>query len=491
MQIDTMDTTSLAGLEAELENHYASLCAEGLDLDLTRGKPAGDQLALSAALDGALGGDYRTEDGADTRGYGGSDGIAEARRLGAEWLGLAPDEVLAGGNSSLTLMYLFLLGTHRFGLDGPASAWADDAAGARFLCPVPGYDRHFSICEDLGIEMIPVPMTGEGPDMDRVEALVAGDPGIRGMWCVPRFSNPTGETYSADTVRRIAALGRIAAPGFRVMWDNAYAVHGFAGDGEGDGERDTPANATARSGIHQPHPDSGDAPANVTVRPGTHHPDSGDVPADIMDRPGIHRPDPGGALPNVMALCRAAGAEDSVVQFASTSKATFAGAGLAFFGGSRRNVDWFRARLSVMTIGPDKVNQLRHLKLLPDMDAVRAHMRRHAGLLRPKFDCVRRRLEEGLGNLGIGRWTDPAGGYFVSFWTRSGLAKETVRLAAEAGVRLTPAGAAFPYGEDPEDSHIRLAPSFPPLAEVDRAMEVFVTCVKLATVRSARRTWGE
>ena len=197
-------------------------------------------------------------------------------------------------------------------------------------------------------------------------------------------------------------------------------MHGFAGDGDGDGERDTPANATARSGIHQPHPDSGDAPANVTVRPGTHHPDSGDVPADIMDRPGIHRPDPGGALPNVMALCRAAGAEDSVVQFASTSKATFAGAGLAFFGGSRRNVDWFRARLSVMTIGPDKVNQLRHLKLLPDMDAVRAHMRRHAGLLRPKFDCVRRRLEEGLGNLGIGRWTDPAGGYFVSFWTGRG-----------------------------------------------------------------------
>ena len=464
MQIDTMDTTSLAGLEAELENHYASLCAEGLDLDLTRGKPAGDQLALSAALDGALGGDYRTEDGADTRGYGGSDGIAEARRLGAEWLGLAPDEVLAGGNSSLTLMYLFLLGAHRFGLDGPESAWTFDAGGTRFLCPVPGYDRHFSICEDLGIEMIPVPMTGEGPDMDRVEALVTGDPGVRGMWCVPRFSNPTGETYSADTVRRIAALGRIAAPGFRVMWDNAYAVHGFAGDGEGD----APANATAQPGIHPPHPDSGDAPANVTARPGTLHPDSG------------------GALPNVMALCRAVGAEDSVVQFASTSKVTFAGAGLAFFGGSRRNVDWFRARLSVMTIGPDKVNQLRHLKLLPDMDAVRAHMRCHAALLRPKFDCVRRCLEEGLGNLGIGRWTDPAGGYFVSFWTRPGLAKETVCLAAGAGVRLTPAGAAFPYGEDPEDSHIRLAPSFPPLAEVDRAMEVFVTCVKLAAVRSTR-----
>ena len=466
-----MDTASLAGLEAEIEQHYASLCAEGLDLDLTRGKPAGDQLDLSAALDGALGGDYRTEEGADTRGYGGSDGIAGARRLGAEWLGLSPEEVLAGGNSSLTLMYLFLLGAHRFGLDGPGSAWADAAGGARFLCPVPGYDRHFGICEDLGIGMIPVPMTGEGPDMDRVEALVAGDPGIRGMWCVPRFSNPTGETYSAGTVRRIAALGRIAAPGFRVMWDNAYAVHGFAAEGE----EGAPAEVMARSGTRRSDPDPEDAPPNVMAP---------NVMAPNVMAPNV-------MAPNVMALCRAAGAEDSVVQFASTSKVTFAGAGLAFFGGSRRNVDWFRARLSVMTIGPDKVNQLRHLKLLPDMDAVRVHMRRHAALLRPKFDRVRRRLEAGLGNLGIGRWTDPAGGYFVSFWTRPGLAKETVRLAAEAGVRLTPAGAAFPYGEDPEDSHIRLAPSFPPLAEVDRAMEVFVTCVKLASVRNARRERGE
>ena len=368
------------------------------------------------------------DDGTDTRGYGGADGIPEARRLGAEWLGLAPEEVLAGGNSSLTLMYLFLLGAHRFGLDGPGSAWAEHPAGARFLSPVPGYDRHFTICEDLGIEMVPVPMTGEGPDMDRVEAEFARDPGLRGMWCVPRYSNPTGETYSADTVRRIAALGRIASPGFRVMWDNAYAEHHLAG--------------TA-------------------------------VP-----------------LENVMAHCRAAGTEDSVVQFASTSKVTFAGAGISFFGGSRRNVDWFRSRLSVMTIGPDKVNQLRHMRLLPDMAAVHAHMLRHAGLLRPKFDCVRRRLEEGLGNLGVGRWTDPAGGYFVSFWTRPGLAKETVRLAAGAGVRLTPAGAAYPYGKDPEDSHIRLAPSFPPLEEVDRAMEVFVTCVKLAAVRRARRACG-
>ena len=429
MHIDAMDAAALARAEAELERSYAALQAEGLDLDLTRGKPAGDQLGLSAALDGALEGAYRTDDGTDTRGYGGADGITEARRLGAEWLGLVPEEVLAGGNSSLTLMYLFLLGAHRFGLDGPENAWADDPAGARFLCPVPGYDRHFTICEDLGIGMVPVPMTGEGPDMDRVEALAAGDPGVRGMWCVPRYSNPTGETYSADTVRRIAALGRIAAPGFRVMWDNAYAVHHLAG--------------------------------------------------------GAPPPE------NVMAHCRAAGTEDSVVQFASTSKVTFAGAGISFFGASRRNVDWFRSRLSVMTIGPDKVNQLRHMRLLPDMDAVHAHMVRHAGLLRPKFDCVRRRLEEGLGNLGMGRWTDPAGGYFVSFWTRPGLAKETVRLASGAGVRLTPAGAAFPYGEDPEDSHIRLAPSFPPVEEVDRAMEVFVTCVKLAAVRGARRTHGE
>ena len=308
MHIDSMDAAALTRTEVELDQRYVALRAEGLNLDLTRGKPAGDQLDLSATLDGALDGGYRTEDGADTRGYGGSDDIAEARRLGAEWLGLAPEEVLAGGNSSLTLMYLFLLGARRFGLDGQGSAWADDTGGTRFLCPVSGYDRHFSICEDLGIEMIPVPMTGEGPDMARVEALVAGDSGVRGMWCVPRFSNPTGETYSADTVRRIAALGRIAAPGFRVMWDNAYAVHSLAGGGP--------------------------------------------------------------ALENVMTCCRAAGAEDSVVQFASTSKVTFAGAGIAFFGGSRRNVDWFRSRLSVMTIGPDKVNQLA-----PAYEAVARHGR--------------------------------------------------------------------------------------------------------------------
>ena len=426
MHIDAMDAAALVRTESELEARHAALQAEGLNLDLTRGKPASDQLGLSAALDGVLAGDYRTEDGTDTRGYGGSDGIVEARRLGAEWLGLAPEEILVGGNSSLTMMYLFLLGAHRFGLDGPGSAWIADAGQTRFVCPVPGYDRHFSICEDLGIGMTPVPMTGEGPDMDRVEALVGSDSRIRGMWCVPRYSNPTGETYSGTTVRRIAALGRIAAPGFRVMWDNAYAVHGLA-------------------------------------RGGT-------------------------ALENVMSHCRAAGTEDSVVQFASTSKVTFAGAGISFFGGSRRNVDWFRSRLSVMTIGPDKVNQLRHTRLLPDMDAVHSHMEGQARLLRPKFDCVQRHLEEGLGNLGMGRWTNPGGGYFVSFWTRPGLAKETVDLAAQAGVRLTPAGAAFPHGEDPEDSHIRLAPSFPPLAEVDRAMEVFVTCVKLAAVRGARRT---
>ena len=425
MELDAMDPGALAQLEADLEQRYAALQAEGLDLDLTRGKPSGDQLELSTALDSVLGGDYQGEGGVDTRGYGGTDGITEARWLGADWLGLASDQILVGGNSSLTLMYLFLLGAHHFGLDGPESAWDRTPGGAHFLCPVPGYDRHFTICEDLGIKMIPVPMTGAGPDMALVEALIASDPLIRGMWCVPRFSNPTGETYSRDTVRRIAALGCKAAPGFRVMWDNAYMVHGFA----------------------------------EKVR----------------------------ALDNVMMYCREAGAEDSVVQFGSTSKVTFAGAGIAFFGGSKRNVDWFRKRLSVMTVGPDKVNQLRHLRLLPDMEAVRAHMRGHANLLRPKFECVRRHLEENLGNLGVGQWTDPDGGYFVSFWTRPGLAKETVKLTAEAGVRLTPAGAAFPCGDDPQDSHIRLAPSFPPLPEVDRAMEVFVTCVKLATVRKARQ----
>ncbi|MGI9335989.1 MAG: aminotransferase class I/II-fold pyridoxal phosphate-dependent enzyme [Gammaproteobacteria bacterium] len=421
MHLDSMSESELEVLLEELQASYREHQTQGLKLDLTRGKPSIAQLELSSELDGILDGDYRLADGTDARGYGGLTGIAEMRELAAEWLGAEADNVIVGNNSSLELMYLFLLSAHHFGLQGAPSAWCRDPQGARFLCPVPGYDRHFGICEELGIDMIAVPMTPAGPDMDQVEALVEADPGIKGMWCVPKHSNPSGETYSDDTVRRIAALGRKAGAGFRVMWDNAYAVH-----------------------------------------------DLREPPAELLD---------------IMPVCLELGTEDSVVLFGSSSKVTFAGGGVAFFAGSPANSAAFQRRLAVMTIGPDKVNQLRHVRLLENMDGVRAHMRKQAAVIGPKFDCVRERLQSGLAGRGMGEWTDPSGGYFVSFNARPGLAREIVSLAAQAGVSLTPAGAAFPYGLEEQDCNIRLAPSFPPLEEVDQAMQVFVTCVQLASVK--------
>ncbi len=423
MRFDAMDESRLKEAAASLEGEYAAHRARhdaGLSLDLTRGKPSVEQLELSASLDGILAGDYAASDGSETRGYGGPDGLPEARALGGELLGLEPGCVRVGGNSSLTLMYLYLMHAVHHGPGAGGGPWRQVPGGVRFLCPVPGYDRHFSACEDLGIEMIPVPLTGKGPDMDRVESRIAEDAGIRGIWCVPRYSNPTGETYSDETVERIAGLARRAPAGFQVMWDNAYAVH------------------------------------------------------------DLGAPEP---LADIMPLARELGTEDSVVFFGSTSKITFAGAGLAFVGGSDATLASFGERLARITIGPDKVNQLRHVRLLENLDGIRKHMERHREVLAPKFACVQQRLAERLGDLEQTRWTEPRGGYFVSFDTEPGLAREVVRLAAEAGVKLTPAGAAFPYGKDPDDRNIRLAPSFPPLADVDHAMQVFVTCVLLASVR--------
>ena len=418
--LEAYTASELRAWRSELEQRYRDYRARGLELDITRGKPAIAQLELSASLDGILHGDFRLADGTDTRGYGGLDGIPEARALAAEWLGVERDEVLVGGNSSLTLMYLFMLTAHLLGLDGRDSAWSRSLGGARFLCPVPGYDRHFAICEELGIDMIPVPMRDDGPDMDAVESLVADDRNVKGIWCVPKFSNPTGAVYSDEVVRRIARLPRAAGEGFVIFWDNAYAVHELV-----------------------------------------------DTTVPLLD---------------LMPECRREGTEDSVVLFGSTSKVTFAGAGLAFMGASGKTLNAFRRHLSVATIGPDKVNQLRHVRLLPDMGAVREHMRRHAALMKPKFDCVERRLREAFEGRGMGEWTKPAGGYFVSFDALPGLARAIVAKAADAGVKLTPAGAAFPYGRDPQDRNIRLAPSYASLEEVDVALQVFVTCVQLASV---------
>ncbi len=421
VMFDGLTHEALAARERSLSSRFESLKSAGLALDLTRGKPSPEQVALSDALDEALGGDYRLTDGADVRNYGGLLGIPEARRLGAELLGVKPQDVIAGGNSSLTFMYQYVLNAWLNGPLGPGTAWRREPGPLKFLCVVPGYDRHFTITESLGFKLLNVPIGDDGPDMDRIEALVADDPGIKGIWCVPKYSNPTGQVYSDEVVERFAHLARRAGPNFRILWDNAYAVH------------------------------------------------------DLDDDPPV--------LANLMERCRAAGTEDSAVLFASTSKITRAGAGVAFLAASPANLRSFTTHLGTQTIGPDKVNQLRHVRFLRDGDGIRAHMRRQAAIVRPKFERVLRHLDAGLAGDGLASWSRPRGGYFLSFDAPDGLATEIVRLAGEAGVKLTPAGATFPYGRDPRDANIRIAPTCPSLDEIDRAMPVFVTAVALAAAR--------
>ena len=408
----------------DLQAQYDNIKAQKLALDITRGKPSAEQLSLANGLNHILPDSELVFSGVDLRNYGGLEGIPAARKLGAELLGLKVEEVIAAGNSSLTLMYQAMAFAVMFGPADGEAAWlsiSKQDSKAKFICPVPGYDRHFAICEELGIEMLAVPMNAGGPDMDAVEALVKKDPAIRGMWCVPKYSNPDGCVYSAETVERIAKLGLIAHKSFRVFWDNAYAVH------------------------------------------------------DLADKPPV--------LANIMDACRKHNTADTVLQFTSTSKITFAGAGLAWMGASERNIKSFLKHLGISTIGADKVNQARHVKFLPDLKAVQAQMQKHAAILKPRFDCVLNKLEKNLGTDGhYGRWGKPQGGYFVSFDTLPGLATRVVQLANDAGVKLTPAGSTHPYKKDPDNKTIRLAPSFPTLAELDKAMDVFVLCVKLATV---------
>ena len=420
MHIDQLSTADLQQQLASLETQYEALRKLDLALDLTRGKPSSEQVALSDALDGILGGNYLTDSGLDTRNYGGLEGLPEARALFGSVLGLPPEETLVGGNSSLTMMYQVVEFALSEGLRGPESAWGNRDT-VKFLCPAPGYDRHFAICEHLGIEMVTVPMLDSGPDMDVAEALLQEDDSIVGIWCVPRFSNPTGCTYSDATVERMAALPKLAGDHFLVMWDNAYAVHTLYDD----------------------------APE----------------------------------LASIAGYCRAQGTLDNVFQFGSTSKITHAGAGVAFMGSSANNLAAFSKHLGFQSIGPDKVNQLRHLRFLRNGEQLAAHMARHAAIIRPRFESVLQTLERELANTGMGSWTRPRGGYFISFDTLPGLAREVVRLADAIGVKLTPAGATFPYGEDPEDRNIRLSPTFPPTAAVQATVDAFVVCVQLASVR--------
>ncbi len=420
MPIDQLSVAELATQLDTLQQQYDALKGLKLALDLTRGKPCTEQVALSDALDGILAGNYLSANGTDVRNYGGLDGLPEARALFARVLETPPEETLIGGNSSLTLMYNTVDFALTEGLSGPASAWGNSDT-IKFLCPAPGYDRHFAICEHLGIEMITIPMLDSGPDMDVVETLVKEDHAIKGMWCVPRFSNPTGCVYSDATVARIARLGLIAADNFIVMWDNAYAIHTLYDD----------------------------APRLASMRD----------------------------------LCQQHGTMDNVFQFGSTSKITFAGAGVAFMASSDRNMAALKQHLAFQTIGPDKVNQLRHVRLLANPESLANHMAAHAAIIRPRFECVLGTLAAELAGSGMGEWSAPRGGYFISFNTLPGLARKVVKLADAIGVKLTPAGATFPYGEDPQDSNIRLSPTFPALEDVRAAIGAFVVCVKLASVQ--------
>lgn len=399
---------------SDIQSQYESFKQLGLKLDMSRGKPAPEQLDLSNALLDSLG-DYKAADGTDTRNYGGAVGLPEARALFGALLDAPPAQVVVDGSASLSLMHDVIVYSLLFGVPGHAPWSAQQPIS--FLCPVPGYDRHFTICESLGIKMINVPMSADGPDMDLVEKLVAADPSIKGMWCVPKYSNPGGIVYSDAVVRRLAAMPT-AAPDFRLLWDDAYRFHHL-------GEEKI-------------------------------------------------------AIANVLDECAKAGHPDRVFLFGSTSKITLAGAGLAALAASPANIAWWQSHASVRSIGPDKVNQLRHVRFLKDRAHIEGLMEAHRRLLKPKFDAVLTQFDTYLGDVAGVSWTIPQGGYFIDLVTPPGMAKRTVALAKEAGITLTPAGAAFPYGKDPEDSHIRIAPSFPSLDEITQAAKGIAIALRVA-----------
>jgi DNA-binding transcriptional MocR family regulator len=419
MELQSFSGAALADLGRSLEARYVAFKARGLQLDMTRGKPSSEQLDLADPLLDRPPQGFLGSDGTDGRNYGGLDGLPELKALLAPLLDVAPAQVIIGGNSSLQLMHDALVRAWTHGVPDGQGPWCK-LPKVKFLCPSPGYDRHFAICQHLGIEMINVELRDDGPDMDHVEDLVRSDAAIKGMWCVPKYSNPTGTTYADGVVDRLANMPTAAAD-FRLFWDNAYAVHDLYAEGE--------------------------------------------------------------RLKDVVSACARAGYENRPLVFASTSKISFAGAGVAAFGSSPANVADAKRSLGLQTIGPDKLNQLRHVAFFKDFSGIRAHMLRHAEILRPKFEAVTQIFEAELGGKGIAAWTKPRGGYFVSLDTLKGCASQVVSLASDAGVKLTGAGATFPYGKDPADRNIRIAPSLPPLEQIRVAMEVVAVCVTLASVR--------
>jgi len=409
----------LPQIKQQLKERYREFQSKNISLDMTRGKPCSEQLDLAMGLfDCAGSSHYAAADGSDCRNYGGLDGLAEAKALFAELMGVAADEIIIGGNSSLNMMHDAFMRAMVNGVTENSSPWKL-LPKVKFLCPSPGYDRHFFVCQYLGIEMIPIDMQADGPDMDTVENLVAADDSIKGIWCVPKYSNPTGAVYSDSVVDRLANM-KTKADDFIIFWDNAYAVHHL-----------------------------GETPAR---------------------------------LKNILTACKQAGYPDRVLIFGSTSKISFASAGLAMMAGSKAGMDRARKQMSFQTIGPDKLNQLRHVGFFKNMAGIEDHMKKHAAILKPKFDAVQSALEAELGEKNIASWSKPTGGYFVSVDTMEGCAAPVIRMAAEAGVKLTPAGSTFPYMQDPLDRNIRLAPSFPPLEDIRLAMELVGICIQLVSI---------
>ncbi len=421
-----MDREELTQVKNDLEEQFLKIKEKGLKMDMSRGKPSSEQLELSMGMLDVL--DSKSvlvsENGTDCRNYGGLDGIPEAKKLMADMMEVPAEQVIVFGNSSLNMMYDTVARSVTHGVMGN-TPWCK-LEKVKFLCPVPGYDRHFGITEHFGIEMVNIPLSEDGPDMDMVEELVNTDETVKGIWCVPQYSNPQGVTYSDETVRRFASL-KPAAPDFRIYWDNAYGVHHLYED-------------------DQDH---------------------------VLE---------------ILKACEEAGNADMVYKFASTSKITFAGSGLAALAASEGNIKDIKNTMKMQTIGHDKINQLRHVRFFKDMDGIKEHMKKHADIIRPKFEAVLETMDRELSGLGIASWISPKGGYFISFESLDGCAKAIVAKAKEAGLVMTGAGATYPYGKDPHDSNIRIAPTYPTLEELKEAAEIFVLSVKLV---SAKKLLGE
>jgi DNA-binding transcriptional MocR family regulator len=417
---EQLNVTELREQHSQLQTIYDGYKNRNLKLDMSRGKPCSEQLDLSMEMLDNVGSDdiLKATDGMDCRNYGGVDGLPETKELFSKLLGVHTSEIIVGGNSSLNLMHDTIARAMLHGVYGSAVPWSKLPV-VKFLCPSPGYDRHFAICELFNIEMIIVDMLQDGPDMDTIERLVSEDDSIKGIWCVPKYSNPDGITYSDEVVHRLAAMPTKAGD-FRIIWDDAYIVH------------------------------------------------------HLTEQPDL--------LKNMLTACKEAGNPDRVFIFASTSKISFPGSGISVMAASVNNLGLIRKQLSIQTIGPDKINQLRHVRFFPDLEHIQEHMDKHAAIIKPKFDSVLSKLEKELGNKQIAAWNKPNGGYFISLNTLDGCARAVVSMATEAGVTLTQAGATYPYGKDPRDRNIRIAPTFPSLPELETAIEVLCLCVQIVSI---------